>query len=94
MKSIEIQLKEALEALTKIYNYRSDKPDWNMVMAIAGDVVDPQVMVVTETPGEFFPPKTLEETLATILSMGDSPDDYTVWKGTYLRNDDWRLKSK
>jgi len=40
-------LDAALVALRKIYEYRSDKPDWNMVMAIAGDVVEPMVAVVS-----------------------------------------------
>jgi len=38
LKSEIASLREALE---KIYSYRSDKPDWNMVMAIAGDIVEP-----------------------------------------------------
>lgn len=33
------------EALKKIYTYRSDKPDWNMVMAIAEDAINPMVAV-------------------------------------------------
>lgn len=32
-------------ALHKIYTYRSDKPDWNMVMAIAGDIVNPMIAI-------------------------------------------------
>lgn len=39
-------LDAALVALRKIYEYRSDKPDWNMVMAIAGDVVEPMVVSI------------------------------------------------
>jgi len=39
-------LDEALVALRKIYEYRSDKPDWNMVMAIAGDVVEPMLVSI------------------------------------------------
>jgi len=33
------------EALKKIYTYRSNEPDWNMVMAIAGDIVEPMEVV-------------------------------------------------
>lgn len=32
-------------ALTKIYTYRSDDPDWNMVMAIAGEIVEPMTVI-------------------------------------------------
>jgi hypothetical protein len=42
--SLRERLRLAEGALRKIYNYRSDAPDWNMVMAIAGDIVDPQVL--------------------------------------------------
>lgn len=39
-----IKLRTALE---KIYNYRSDKPDWNMVMAIAEDAIAPKTIVMS-----------------------------------------------
>lgn len=48
VRAMVTELAEAREALRKIYEYRSDKPDWNMVMAIAGDVVDPQVAVLSK----------------------------------------------
>ena len=35
------------KALTKIYNYRSDEPDWNMIMAIAHDAIDPREAVMS-----------------------------------------------
>ncbi len=37
------------EALEKIYTYRSDDPDWNMVMAIAGDQVEPMDIALSDT---------------------------------------------
>lgn len=39
---------ELRAALKKIYEYRSDAPDWNMVMAIAGDAIDPQEAVLSD----------------------------------------------
>jgi hypothetical protein len=41
LNKAEKERDQAMEALRKIYTYRSDKPDWNMVMAIAGDIVEP-----------------------------------------------------
>ena len=45
---------EKFKALEKIYSYRSDKPDWNMVMAIAGDIVDPQELILSGKLEEEF----------------------------------------
>lgn len=46
-KAAEARVKVLEEALRKIYTYRSDAPDWNMVMAIAGDAIDPQDVVLS-----------------------------------------------
>ncbi len=45
----EARLRGALE---KIYAYRSDKPDWNMVMAIAEDAINPMVAIPSALDGE------------------------------------------
>lgn len=39
-------------ALKRIYTYRSDKPDWNMVMAIAEDAIAPKRIVFCESNEE------------------------------------------
>lgn len=44
-KELQERIKVLEEALHKIYTYRSDKPDWNMVMAIAGDIVNPMIAI-------------------------------------------------
>lgn len=41
------RIEELETALLKIYNYRSNVPDWNMVMAIAGDAIDPMDIVLS-----------------------------------------------
>ena len=46
------KLEKAEGALRKIYEYRSDEPDWNMIMAIAGDVVNPMEAVMSGTATE------------------------------------------
>lgn len=38
--AVKEKLALAEDALRKIYSY-SNKPDWNMVMAIAGDIIEP-----------------------------------------------------
>ena len=35
-------------ALERIHAYRSDKPDWNMIMAIAGDAIEPMTLEIYE----------------------------------------------
>lgn len=45
LKAENAKLRAALE---KIYNYRSDVPDWNMIMAIAGNIIEPMELGFSE----------------------------------------------
>lgn len=41
IESLSARILELESALRKIYEYRSNKPDWNMIMAIAGSAIAP-----------------------------------------------------
>lgn len=47
IKTLREQVKEYEAALKKIHEYRSDAPDWNMVMAIAEDAIAPKQIVLS-----------------------------------------------
>ena len=52
MPELIAEVRRLREALQKIYDYRSDKPDWNLVMAIAGDIIEPMEIVCSNQQRE------------------------------------------
>ncbi len=49
-RAAEAKLARYREALESICTYRSDEPDWNMVLAIAKDAINPLEAVLSDTP--------------------------------------------